>query len=158
MVVYQIIMVTFVGHASTLGAEGLKLWQEPTPEAERVLDMEVVEQGLKMRASPQQKIEGLIEAGLHVPVLAESIGVKDETVEKWLESKSTPMVKSQQTINSIRMAMRTIIESGVNPERAAVWMQSPVDEEKFPYVPMEIISEKPEVVRKAVNLFFERPA
>ncbi len=112
----------------------------------------------KRRPTPsyQERVSELEQAGLSVHVLAESIGVTDQSVRHWLIGRSEPASKSQIKINNLRRVLHDVIEAGAEPESAAVWMRTPVDEDSFPNTPMEVIGDNPEVVFKVVDLIFKR--
>jgi transcriptional regulator with XRE-family HTH domain len=130
-------MVTFMGVMPSKGPTSRKVRQGP---------------------SYQERVEELKEAGLSVPVLAKSIGVSQSSVTNWLNgTTSKPNIASRDRIDNIARVLHRVAEAGTDPEYAAAWMQTPVDEEKFPYSPMDIIGEKPEVALKVVHMFFERP-
>lgn len=107
--------------------------------------------------SYQERVKELEESGLAVKVLAESVGVTKQSVRHWLKGRSEPASQSQVKINNIRDVLRDVIEAGADPESAAVWMRTPVDEDSFPHAPMEVIGSSPEVVFKVVDLIFKRP-
>lgn len=107
--------------------------------------------------SYQERVQELMDAGIRVKDLAESIGVTRQSVRHWLIGRSEPRSESQTKVNNLRRVLREVIEAGADPESAGVWMRTPVDDDNLPYTPMEVIGDKPDTVFKIVDLFFHRP-
>lgn len=110
-----------------------------------------------IQATVPQTIAALSIAGFSHEAIAEASGVKTtNTVSNWLHEKRKPQTESRNRLESLRIAMNMIIESGLEPDTAAIWLQSPLSD-KHENIPMNELANDPKVVFEAIDVLFVQP-
>lgn len=112
------------------------------------------EKSFQIGSSPQDRVTAFLEAGIPAASIAEVAGVDEDTVTSWQEDSSAELSNdSRAGLNNLRQAMKAIIDNGVAPDAAAVWLQTPLraDSEN---TPLGHLAKEPQVVIDGVRKIF----
>lgn len=131
--------------------------EEKTETAQDKKDMLVYEgptpSGLGENASVEERLDALVDAGLSLESIAEASGVATQTVERWIDQKTRLQKRSFAKLNKLRGAMEALIESGLDPETAAIWMQTPLICNKE-NIPVNVIAYDHKIIFHAIDRLF----
>lgn len=112
------------------------------------------ERGYEIGSSPQHRIDAFLAAGIPEAGIAEAVGVSEATVTYWHTDSTAELTDDfRMGLNHLRQAMKIIIDNGVDPEFAAVWLQSPLGDNPE-NTPIRHLAEEPQVVLDGMRKIF----
>lgn len=118
------------------------------------MDSSVVEKGFETWSTPQERVTALVVAGIPEASIAGAVGVGIGTVKHWHEGKTSELKgRSFERLDNLRLAMKIIIDNGVDPDYAAAWVQSPIGDNPK-NVPIAHINRDPEMVLGGIRKIF----
>lgn len=113
----------------------------------------LLEKGFEQTASVPERTTSLVIAGFSLDTIAQVTGVTVETVERWKRSSDDLRIQPFEELDNLRAAMLKLIRAGLEPDTAAIWMQTPLTESTAK-APLDAIAKKPAVVFSAIDLVF----
>jgi hypothetical protein len=113
--------------------------------------------GFEPTASVPERITALREAGFTFKRISKAAGVGGPAVKSWETGVSKPNKVNGANLNNLRSAMRLIIDQGVQPDIAAIFLQSPLTDESK-NVPIDALPRNPRLVFDVIDLVFIQPA
>lgn len=120
---------------------------------EAAINETLAETGFEPTASVPERITSLVVAGFSLETLAEVTGVKVESVERWKQGPDDLRIRAYEELDDLRRAMQKLIAAGLDPDLAAIWMQTPLTDTATK-APIDAVAHKPEVVFNAIDLVF----
>lgn len=115
----------------------------------RRLSVEELQALLRPTATTQERVRGLLEVGLQTRHLASVTGVSDGAIRTWLAGAVEPRPNASIVLDDLRTTIKLLLDHGLEPERAALWITSRDPERFGDDRPIDVLPKRPSSVLAA---------
>jgi transcriptional regulator with XRE-family HTH domain len=111
-----------------------------------------LQQSLAPTATTAERVKALLAVGLTAADIAELTGVSVSAIRNWSAGQASPRPDAERVLDDLRHTVAVLLDSGLEPDRAARWLKSRRTDEDFDNErPIDLLREKPLSVFAAAN-------